>query len=133
METKATNISTSLASDYTAICSINGSIRHMEPESFRSAWNLVRNIEPPFPLANMIWYPFYSPKMSVCLLRVLNSKLFTKDFLKSLNITDSDACVLCYTSQESIAHLFFACPFSAYLVFVQIEIRIEWINTGNIK
>jgi len=83
--------------------------------SFSSEWNLVRDSEPHFQLANMIWYPSYNPKMSVCFLRALKSKLLTRDFLKSLNISDSDECVLCNTTQESIAHLFFACPFSAYL------------------
>jgi len=45
----------------------------------------------------------------------LHSKLLTRDFFfKSIAIADTETCVL-YTGQESIQHLFFACPFSAFL------------------
>jgi len=78
------------------------------------AWNLVRDIEPKFELADMIWYPCHSPNMSACLLRVLrllralHAKLLTRDFLISHGITDEATCVLCRTCQESVEHLFFS-------------------------
>jgi len=53
--------------------------------------------------------------MAVCLLRALHSKLLTRDFLKSIGVTDIDTGVLCHAAQESIQYLYFECPFSAYL------------------
>ena len=68
-----------------------------------------------FPFSDVIWFPSHSPKMSVCLLRAIHSKLLTRDFLKSINIPDIDICILCNASQETIQHLYFQCPYSSYI------------------
>ena len=80
-----------------------------------SAWDLVRTHEAQYQFEEVIWFPFHSPKMAICLLRALHSKLLTRDYLKSLGIIDSDMCVLCKVNQESNHHLFFECPLSAYI------------------
>lgn len=53
--------------------------------------------------------------MSLCMLRALKKKMPTRSLLKRLNITDLDSCVLCNQNSETVEHLFFECPFSAYL------------------
>jgi len=53
--------------------------------------------------------------MSVCLHRALHSKLLTRDFLKSLNIANTDTCILCNASKETIQHPYFQCPYSPYI------------------
>jgi len=79
------------------------------------AWDLVRTHEAQYQFSEVIWFPFQGPKMAICLLRALQSKLFTRDYLKSLGIIDADMCVLYKVNQGSIHHLFFECPFSAYI------------------
>jgi len=83
--------------------------------SFNSAWEIVRHRQHPYQFANMIWFPSSNPKMAVCLLRALHGKLLTRDFLKSIGVSDIDARALCNSSQESNQHLFFECQFSTYL------------------
>ena len=53
--------------------------------------------------------------MSRHFLRVLTGKSPTRDVLKNLGIIQEDGCVLCNSAAETIRHLFFACPFAAYL------------------
>ena len=53
--------------------------------------------------------------MSICLIRAIHNKLLTRDKLLSIGIVDSDTCPLCLFGQESRNHLFFACPYSAYI------------------
>jgi len=67
----------------------------------------VRQEDPQFQLSKVVWFPSHSPKMAICLL--------TRDFLQSIGVFDTISCVLCGTGQESIQHLFFTCPCSAYL------------------
>jgi len=90
-------------------CSNNGAF------SLKSAWELVCNSDPSFQFFSVIWFPSHSPKMAICLLRALQGKLLTRDFLTSLGIADTNICVLCHSAAKSIHHLFFECPFSAYL------------------
>ena len=52
--------------------------------------------------------------MIVCLL-ALHGKLLTREFLKTIGVTDSDYYVLCHSSPKSISHLFFEYQYSAYL------------------
>jgi len=93
--------------------------------TFSSAWVVVRLltgavIRSQFQFVNMIWYPNNNPKMSICLLRTLQGKLLTRAFLTQLGIAKSDLCLLCKENAEDMDHLFFACPFSAYILeFVQ--------------
>jgi len=83
--------------------------------SFATAWELVRGAGIKFDLADIVLYPFNSPKMSMCLLRAMKGKLLTRAFLKSIRITDNEQCALCSSGQENIQHLSFQCPYSAYI------------------
>jgi hypothetical protein len=83
--------------------------------SFISAWNSVRDIHEKFELFNVVWFPFSSPKMSCCLLKALKGRLPTRSRLKTFGIINEDSCVLCNEATETIDHLFFECPFTAYL------------------
>ena len=49
------------------------------------------------------------------MLRVLKNRLLTSDRLYNFGITTDTRCVLSDSGQESIQHLFFECPFAAYL------------------
>ncbi|XP_020243282.1 uncharacterized protein LOC109821509 [Asparagus officinalis] len=54
-------------------------------------------------------------KMSCCLLKSLLNRLSTRDRLYRFGIISTEVCVLCIDGKESIDHLFFQCPFSAYI------------------
>ena len=83
--------------------------------NFKSAWDIVRVCEPPYVFLEVIWCHCHNPKMGACLLRFLQLKLLTRNFLKSFGIADSDVCFLCHKDQDNIQHLFFKCHFSAYI------------------
>jgi len=68
-----------------------------------------------YQFSNVLWFPTHSPKVAMCLLRALNVKLLARDLLMSIGVSDTDICVLCGSAEESVQHLFFVCPFSAYL------------------
>jgi len=53
--------------------------------------------------------------MSCCLLKALKGRLPTRSRLKTFGIINEDSCVLCNEATETIDHLFFECPFTAYL------------------
>jgi len=53
--------------------------------------------------------------MSICLLRAIHGKLLTKYFLKTIGLIHEEQCSLCSNATETIDHLFFQCPFSAYV------------------
>jgi len=102
--------------------------------TFASAWDMVRSPEPAYQYADEIWCKCHSPKMAACLLRALNSKLLTKDFLKQLGIAGEKSCVLCQSSQESISHLFFQCHFSAYLWTVcKLKLGLSGTEKGTLQ
>ena len=62
-----------------------------------------------------------------CLLRTIKGKLLSKEFLKNQSIIDSDLCVLCKQSPETLEHLFLELS-ALFLDFVQIEARYCWIT-----
>jgi len=89
--------------------------------SLSSAWNIVRQSSL-FELANIEWFPCHSPKMACCLLSALNEGLLTADRLKN-SIIDQD---LCHLESETIHHLFFSCPYSAYIwSLCKLKLRIN--------
>ncbi|XP_020249238.1 uncharacterized protein LOC109826627 [Asparagus officinalis] len=53
--------------------------------------------------------------MACCLLKSLLNRLATRDRLFRFGITSTEDCVLCTGMKESRDHLFFQCPFSAYI------------------
>ena len=83
--------------------------------SFKTYWDLTRNKFPDWPYFSLIWFPNHCPKMSLHLLRALHGKLRTKHILKGIGVIQEDTCQLCHLSVETLEHLFFQCPFSAYI------------------
>ena len=53
--------------------------------------------------------------MALCLLRALSRKLSTADRLSNFNVKQVNLTQLCKLMPESIAHLFFECPYSSYI------------------
>lgn len=83
--------------------------------SYKSAWNMVILRGEGFKYFDMVWVPSSSPKMFICLLKGFFDRLPTRSWLKKFAIIDYDHCTLCDNGIETIEHLFFSCPFSAYL------------------
>ena len=69
--------------------------------TFKSCWEIVRSKFQAWPYYSLVWFP--------------SGKLLTKHFLKGLGIIQEDTFVFCMESSETIEHLFFQCPYSAYL------------------
>ena len=68
-----------------------------------------------FDLFSIVWQPTAVPKMSICLLKAIHNKLLTRDKLITIGVADSAICSLCLSANESRDHLFFSCPYSAYI------------------
>ena len=66
--------------------------------------------------------------MSCCLLKALKNRLLTRSRLLQFGIISSALYVLCNSNIESMEHLFFSCPFSAY-IWTICKLRLELSNT----
>ena len=101
--------------------------------SFSSAWDHVRQFGELFALHDMVWFPHSNPMMSSCLLKGILDKLPTRSRLYSFGILNSDSCVLCNSDSETRDHLFFACPYSAYLwSLCKLKMKLTSVNLGNL-
>ncbi|XP_020254023.1 uncharacterized protein LOC109831093 [Asparagus officinalis] len=83
--------------------------------SFASAWDQVRTPYNMFELYNVIWFPSANPKMACCLIKSLYNRLATRDRLSKFGISSVEDCVLCIGEKETRDHLFFQCPFTAFI------------------
>ena len=68
-----------------------------------------------FNFYQIVWHQNTAPKMNICLLRAIHNKLLTRDKLIFIGSIDSDICPLCLLAQKSRDHLFFSCPYAAYI------------------
>jgi len=94
--------------------------------TFKFAWNVVREIDNPFYLYSIVWIPNVVSKMSLCLLRAIHNKLLIRDKLTTIGVIDSADCLLCLAANESKYHLFFSCPYSAYLwSLCQLKLNLD--------
>lgn len=81
--------------------------------SVNSGYNWLKGEATPFPMSNAIWNKLNVPKHSFCLWLVAHGRLPTLDRLHRWSLNrDSLQCVLCNSTQETIAHLYFQCPYS---------------------
>ncbi|KAL0362182.1 UNVERIFIED_CONTAM: hypothetical protein Scaly_1173400 [Sesamum calycinum] len=99
--------------------SIDAAIRHMAEwtdskglVTFK-AYEYLRPKLPRQPWKASIWKAFIPPKYSFILWLGLRERLATRDRLAFLH--EDPSCSLCINSKESAKHLFFECPFSAYV------------------
>lgn len=68
-----------------------------------------------FPLTKAVWCRFNVPKCGFILWLVGHGKLLTRDRLSGWNVAVAVAdprCLLCRYADESVAHLYFQCPYS---------------------
>ncbi|KAL0358162.1 UNVERIFIED_CONTAM: hypothetical protein Scaly_1501900 [Sesamum calycinum] len=77
------------------------------------AYEYFKSKLPRQPLKASIWKAFIPLKYSFILWLGLRERLATRDRLAFLH--EDPSCSLCINSKESTKHLFFECPFSAYI------------------
>ncbi|XP_020254179.1 uncharacterized protein LOC109831256 [Asparagus officinalis] len=53
--------------------------------------------------------------MACCLIKSLYNRLATRDRLSKFGISSMEDCVLCSSEKETRDHLFFQCPFTAFI------------------
>jgi hypothetical protein len=100
--------------------------------SLKSAWNFIRDQGIEFQFHNLVWFPNSSPKMSCSLLKCLLDRLPTRSRLVSFRIIDTATCVLCDDGIETRDHLFFECPFSAYIwSLCKLKLKLPSTLLGN--
>ena len=63
--------------------------------------------------STFLWNRASPPKGKFILWEILLNKLKTKDKLFQMKYLQEDCCSLCNTAFETVAHIFFTCPFSA--------------------
>jgi len=68
-----------------------------------------------FDLAPVAWAPHSSPRMVCCLLRTLCNRLLTRNRLWNFEVIDQDVRAPCNLATKTSEHLFFSCPYSAYI------------------
>ncbi|XP_020266403.1 uncharacterized protein LOC109841891 [Asparagus officinalis] len=94
--------------------------------SFASAWDQVRTHFNSFDLYNVIWFPSANPKMACCLIKCIYNRMATRDRLSKFGITSVEDCVLCSGEKESRDHLFFQCPFTAFIwKLCKLKLRLD--------
>ncbi|XP_020255476.1 uncharacterized protein LOC109832542 [Asparagus officinalis] len=105
-----------------------------EKFTFASAWDQVRTSYSNFELYNVVWFPSSNPKMACCLIKSLYNRLATRDRLSRFGITSADECVLCSGGIESRDHLFFQCPFSAYIwKLCKLKLQIDAMVINDLR
>jgi hypothetical protein len=98
-----------------------------------SAWDVTRLQGAKFNLHNVFWFPSASPKMSACALKAFHDRLPTRERLKRFGIINEDLCVLCSSSTETRDHIFFECPYVAYIwTLCKLKLGYHPILLGNI-
>ena len=64
----------------------------------------------------ILWCGFLHTILRCMLLLIaLKNGLLTRDRFSNFGITQQVQCVMCHTGLESIHHLFFECPYAAYI------------------
>ena len=83
--------------------------------SAASAREILSGDHPKVPWSHLLWFSQNIPRMSFVLWLAIKGKLSTLDRISSYNPRVTITCALCLGSPESIEHLFFGCPYSAYI------------------
>lgn len=83
--------------------------------SINSAWDALRSQKAVVEWASVAWHKYAVPKFSCYSLLAVSRRLLTKESLTYMGFQVDSRCVLCGNLPESIEHLFFQCPFSAYV------------------
>ncbi|GAV92882.1 zf-RVT domain-containing protein [Cephalotus follicularis] len=81
--------------------------------STANAWQVIRTPSTEVSWHAIVWHPMRIPKHAFCLWLTLRGAHKTMDKLMAVGVLQSDLCVFNCGDRESMAHLFFLCPFSA--------------------
>ncbi|XP_020250145.1 uncharacterized protein LOC109827551 [Asparagus officinalis] len=102
--------------------------------TFESAWNQVRTSYPSYEFFNVVWFPSSNPKMACCMLKSLYNRLATRDRLFRFGIISAVECVLCSGGIESRDHLYFQCPYSAYIwKLCKLKLQLDATVTNDLR
>ncbi|GAV83446.1 zf-RVT domain-containing protein, partial [Cephalotus follicularis] len=80
--------------------------------SSKAVWESMRDYAPIVEWANLIWHPSRISKHAFCLWLAILGVHWTGDKLLPLGIVPSAQCFFNCGDNESVEHLFFACPYS---------------------
>ncbi|GAV92962.1 zf-RVT domain-containing protein, partial [Cephalotus follicularis] len=82
------------------------------PFSIKSAWESIRASAPLVDWAKLVWHSSRIPKHAFCLWMAILNALKTLDKLFLLGIVHDTCCKFNCGGNESVEHLFFACPYT---------------------
>lgn len=80
--------------------------------SLASTWNSIRSCKPVVSWSSLIWFKGAVPRYSFIAWLAINNGLMTRDKLLEFGTVNTNTCVLCNGSLETVHHLFFECQFS---------------------
>lgn len=80
--------------------------------SSKTTWERIRTPSPPVLWHSICWFKEEIPRCSFISWTAFLGRLPTRDRLISWGLNVPPGCVLCSTSDESISHMFFQCPFA---------------------
>ncbi|GAV93110.1 zf-RVT domain-containing protein, partial [Cephalotus follicularis] len=83
--------------------------------STKKAWALIRDSAPTVDWARLVWHPARIAKHAFCLWLAILNALNTLDKLFHRGILSSASCRFNCGQEESVSHLFFACPFTHHI------------------
>ncbi|GAV88622.1 zf-RVT domain-containing protein, partial [Cephalotus follicularis] len=83
--------------------------------STKRAWESIRASAPPVGWAKVVWHPSRIPKHAFCLWMAILDALKTLYKLSQLGILPSACCLFNCDDNESLEHLFFACPYTQHI------------------
>lgn len=79
------------------------------------AYNDLRRTAVHFPWHKIVWDPIGLPRHNLILWQVFQNCILTQDNLCFRGIITESLCCLCEQHLENVQHLFFQCPYSAYI------------------
>ncbi|GAV92425.1 zf-RVT domain-containing protein, partial [Cephalotus follicularis] len=82
------------------------------PFSIKSAWESIRASAPLVDWAKLVWHSSRIPKHAFCHWMAIQNALKTMDKLFLLGIVHDTCCKFNCGGNESVEHLFFACPYT---------------------
>ncbi|XP_031281863.1 uncharacterized protein LOC116140357 [Pistacia vera] len=80
--------------------------------SIKSAWEVTRVHQHRVEWHHLVWFPKAIPRHSMITWMACKDRLQARDKLMRYGITYSNRCCFCNHGQETIDHLFFACPYT---------------------
>lgn len=90
-------------------------------------WQSIRTSHTHVPWHNLVWPNIKIPKSAFIMWFLLKQRLLTRDRMIRFGMPTSATCLLCSSSDESIQHLFFQCPYSVAIInHSPVQIPVDW-------